>query len=98
MGMYHSVALSFADLHDTPMRMYEKGCICDIVQWHKSRNFFYWRLRRSLYEDRIKNEIQRVLNKKNEETSSMIRRWFVEQHGQHNVCFYLVIIQSFSCH
>ena len=86
LGMYHQVALSFADLHDTPMRMLEKGCICDIVSWHKSRNYFYWHLRRALYEDRVRNEIQSIIcNKNDAETSSMIRRWFIEQHGQHNV-------------
>lgn len=86
MGMYHQTALAFADLHDTPMRMLEKGCICDIIPWQRSRYLFYWRLRRLLYEDRVKNEIQRViLNKNDAEALAMIRRWFIEQHGQHNV-------------
>ena len=104
MGMYHQVALSFADLHDTPVRMYEKACISDVVQWKQSRTFFYWLLKRRLYENRVKNEIQRViLNKNDAEASSMIRRWFVEHHGQHNVrvayflglvdliCFFLLL-------
>lgn len=87
MGMYHQVALSFADLHDTPVRMYEKNCIVEVVPWRTSRQFFYWLLKRRLYENRVKNEIQRViLNKNDAEASSMIRRWFVEYHGQHNVC------------
>jgi len=85
MGMYHQVALMFADLHDTPMRMYEKGCICDVVPWAKSRNYFYWHLRRSLYEDRVVNEIQTIVQNKNDlEAKSMIRRWFIEHCGQHN--------------
>ncbi|KAJ6219257.1 hypothetical protein RDWZM_005069 [Blomia tropicalis] len=85
LGMYHQVALSFADLHDTPVRMYEKSCIAEIVPWRTSRQFFYWLLKRRLYENRVKNEIQRViLNKNDAEASSMIRRWFVEHHGQHN--------------
>lgn len=86
MGMYHQVALSFADLHDTPVRMYEKSCIAEIVPWKTSRTFFYWLLKRRLYENRVKNEIQRViLNKNDAEASSMLRRWFIENHGQHNV-------------
>lgn len=86
LGMYHQVALSFADLHDTPVRMYEKACIAEVVPWRTSRQFFYWLLKRRLYENRVKNEIQRViLNKNDAEANSMIRRWFVEHHGQHNV-------------
>ena len=45
MGMYHQVALHFADLHDKPHRMLEKGVICDIIPWAKSRHSLYWRLR-----------------------------------------------------
>lgn len=86
MPMYHQVALSFADLHDTPVRMYEKACIAEVVPWKTSRSFFFWLLKRRLYENRVKNEIQRViLNKNDAESSSMIRRWFVEHHGPHNV-------------
>lgn len=45
MGMYHQTALYFADLHDKPARMLEKGVICDIIPWAKSRYLLYWRLR-----------------------------------------------------
>lgn len=45
MGMYHQTALYFADLHDKPARMLEKGAICDIIPWAKSRYMLYWRLR-----------------------------------------------------
>lgn len=51
MHVYHTVAVHFADLHDTPERMLEKGCISEIVPWRTSRAFFYWRLRRCLEED-----------------------------------------------
>ncbi|KAF7492692.1 hypothetical protein SSS_08750 [Sarcoptes scabiei] len=85
MSCYHQVALSFADLHDTPVRMYEKNCITEVVPWRNSRQYFYWVLKRRLCENRVKNEIQRViLNKNDAEASSMIRRWFVEHTGQHN--------------
>lgn len=48
---YHQVALNFADLHDRPNRMLAKGAINDIVPWQKSRQFFYLRLRRLLFDD-----------------------------------------------
>jgi acetyl-CoA carboxylase/biotin carboxylase 1 len=51
MHVYHTVAVHFADLHDTPERMLEKGCISEIVAWRTSRSFFYWRLRRLILED-----------------------------------------------
>lgn len=35
--MYHQVAVHFADLHDTPTRMKEKGVIRDIVPWEDAR-------------------------------------------------------------
>ena len=45
MPMYHQVALYFADLHDKPARMLEKGAICDIIPWARSRYLLFWRLR-----------------------------------------------------
>lgn len=55
--VYHTVAVHFADLHDTPERMLEKGCISDIIPWASSRSFFYWRLRRCLLEDHFAKKI-----------------------------------------
>lgn len=86
-GMYHQVALHFADLHDKPQRMVEKGAICDIIPWVRSRQLLYWRLRRLIAEDALKSRIEKiVVNITNGEMLAMIRRWFIEHHGQHNVC------------
>lgn len=57
MHVYHTVAVHFADLHDTPERMLEKGCISEIVPWRTSRGWFYWRLRRLLLEDHCVRKI-----------------------------------------
>jgi acetyl-CoA carboxylase / biotin carboxylase 1 len=59
MHVYHTVAVHFADLHDTPERMLEKGCISEIVPWRTSRSFFFWRLRRCLLEDHF---VRRILS------------------------------------
>ncbi|XP_043924452.1 acetyl-CoA carboxylase 2 [Protopterus annectens] len=80
--IYHQVAVQFADLHDTPGRMHEKGVITDIIEWKNARTFFYWRLRRLLLEEIAKQEILKA----NKELSdghiqSMLRRWFVESEG-----------------
>uniref|UniRef100_A0A8C6J096 Uncharacterized protein n=1 Tax=Melopsittacus undulatus TaxID=13146 RepID=A0A8C6J096_MELUD len=80
--MYYQVALHFADLHDTPGRMQEKGVITDILEWKSARSFLYWRLRRRLLEEVVKAEVLKA----NSELShihiqSMLRRWFMETEG-----------------
>ncbi|KAG8315423.1 hypothetical protein J6590_071132 [Homalodisca vitripennis] len=82
MPMYHQVAVHFADLHDTPERMHEKGVISDIVPWRKSRCILYWRLKRLLYENQVKKEIIKIQPNYNEnQLQAMIRRWFIEDKG-----------------
>ena len=51
--VYQQIALSFADLHDTPGRMLAKNVIRDILSWRTSREYLYWRLSRRLFEERI---------------------------------------------
>ncbi|XP_064024237.1 acetyl-CoA carboxylase 2 isoform X2 [Pogoniulus pusillus] len=80
--MYYQVAVCFADLHDTPGRMQEKGVIMDILEWRNARSFLYWRLRRLLLEEMVKAEVLKA----NSELShihiqSMLRRWFMETEG-----------------
>lgn len=80
--MYHQIAVHFADLHDTPERMFEKNTIHDIIPWRKARKLLYWRLRRRLLEDEIKNDIlstQHTLDVR--QISAMLRRWFIEDKG-----------------
>lgn len=80
--MYHQVAIHFADLHDTPERMLEKNTIHEIIPWKKARRLFYWRLRRRLSEEEIKNEIlstQPSLDVR--QVEAMLRRWFIEDKG-----------------
>ncbi|KAF8822729.1 acetyl-CoA carboxylase ACC1, partial [Cardiosporidium cionae] len=55
--VYKQVAVYFADLHDTSVRMKKKHAIRDIVPWEKSRHFFYWRLRRQLILFNLRNEV-----------------------------------------
>lgn len=80
--VYHTVAINFADLHDTPERMLEKGCINEIVAWRGSRQYLFWRLRRLLLEDYF---VGRILGAQDSlsvgQAQSMLRRWFVEDMG-----------------
>ncbi|XP_014484263.1 PREDICTED: acetyl-CoA carboxylase isoform X1 [Dinoponera quadriceps] len=80
--MYHQVAVHFADLHDTPERMFEKNAIHEIIPWKKARQLFYWRLRRRLLEEEIRTEIlstQPSLDVR--QVDAMLRRWFIEDKG-----------------
>ncbi|XP_017315370.1 acetyl-CoA carboxylase 1 isoform X4 [Ictalurus punctatus] len=80
--IYHQVAVQFADLHDTPGRMQEKGVITDVLEWRTSRQFFYWRLRRLLLEDTVKKKIQQANSELTDgQVQAMLRRWFVEAEG-----------------
>lgn len=47
------VARSFADMHDSPVRMLAKGVIQGIVPWASARRFLALRLRRRLMEAQL---------------------------------------------
>lgn len=80
--MYHQVAVTFADLHDTPVRMQEKGVIQGVVPWSQSRKILYWRMRRLLAEDSVKKEIRKVQQDSSDgQIDAMLRRWFFEDKG-----------------
>ncbi|XP_048240447.1 acetyl-CoA carboxylase-like isoform X4 [Haliotis rufescens] len=89
LSIYHTVAVQFADLHDTPGRMEEKGVISAILKWERSREFFYWRLRRRLLENEVKKKM-RLFTKDSSEAQldSMLGRWFVEDQGAVNAYLY----------
>eukprot|EP01046_Picozoa_sp_COSAG06_P005952 COSAG06_NODE_272_length_18674_cov_18.029717_5_plen_2141_part_00 len=55
--IYQQLATQFAELHDTPGRMKEKGVIDAVVPWEVSREFFYWRLRRRLEEYAVRKQL-----------------------------------------
>ncbi|PIO38041.1 hypothetical protein AB205_0134810 [Aquarana catesbeiana] len=77
--IYHQIAVKFADLHDTPGRMQEKG---DILEWKEARTFMYWRLRRLLLEEEVKREILHANSELSDiHIQSMLRRWFMETEG-----------------
>ncbi|KAF8819130.1 acetyl-CoA carboxylase ACC1, partial [Cardiosporidium cionae] len=60
MPLYLQIAHAYADLHDRAERMKAKGVIRDSVEWRTSRHFFYWRLKRRLIEDEIKERLRSI--------------------------------------
>mgnify|MGYP001081385929 CR=1 FL=1 len=55
--VYLQIATTFADLHDTPVRMHTKGCIRAVVPWAHARTRFYWRLTARLAEAALAKRI-----------------------------------------
>ncbi|XP_075245260.1 acetyl-CoA carboxylase-like isoform X3 [Convolutriloba macropyga] len=83
-SVYHSIAVHFADLHDTPTRMMKKDVINDIVDWKTSRKFFYWRFKRlSLKNVFYRRIVHRPISRK--QFGSMMQRWFLEAKGALNI-------------
>ncbi|KAK9790754.1 hypothetical protein WJX73_002279 [Symbiochloris irregularis] len=55
--IYRQVAVAFAEMHDTPIRMVAKGVLHGIVPWSRARPFLAIRLRRRLAEEEIVKHI-----------------------------------------
>lgn len=52
------------------------------MNWKTSRTFLYWRLRRLLLEDQVKQEVLQASSELSHvHIQSMLRRWFVETEG-----------------
>ena len=78
--------MQFADLHDTPSRMLDKGVIRGVVPWAEARRVLYWRLRRKILEASVAKRIE-ALNgggTKRRESLEMLRQWFIEDVGENN--------------
>ncbi|KAK7197558.1 acetyl-CoA carboxylase [Novymonas esmeraldas] len=54
---YRDVAVRFADLHDTYVRMKATGVVRDAVPWKESRRHFYHKLQRKLKELEVANDL-----------------------------------------
>jgi acetyl-CoA carboxylase/biotin carboxylase 1 len=75
-SVYEQVAISFADLHDTPGRMKAKGCIREVLTWKTSRQYFFYRVKRRLNEEYLKKNIA-VANPtfSEDEVTALLQEW-----------------------
>ncbi|KAJ3169538.1 acetyl-coenzyme-A carboxylase [Geranomyces variabilis] len=77
--VYHQVAITFADLHDTPGRMVAKDVVRRVVPWSAARRFFYWRLLRRVTEEGV---LRSILAADSTLTRAdcvlLLERWFSE--------------------
>lgn len=59
-----------------------RNVIRGIVPWTRSRHYFYWRLRRLLVEEDLKQELESMDPKMNHDSlSAIIEQWFIEDQG-----------------
>ncbi|KAA8490458.1 Acetyl-CoA carboxylase 2 [Porphyridium purpureum] len=58
--IYLQIAHEFADLHDRSGRMLAKGVIRDVVEWKRSREYFFWRTKRRLRELELRKHVAKV--------------------------------------
>lgn len=56
--VYLQAATEFADLHDKTGRMKAKGVIKSAVEWESSREFFYFRAKRRMFEDSFIDQLK----------------------------------------
>ncbi|CAJ1961615.1 unnamed protein product [Cylindrotheca closterium] len=56
--VYVQAATEFADLHDKTGRMKAKGVIKSAVAWEDSREFFFYRAKRRMFEDNYIDQLQ----------------------------------------
>jgi hypothetical protein len=64
----------------------------DIVPWRSSRKVLYWRLKRLLLEEQVKTQLESVQPELGPgQTEAMLRRWFVEDRGQSQVKYLIII-------
>nr|ASZ00203.1 acetyl-CoA carboxylase 1 [Pelargonium cotyledonis] len=77
--VYTQIATKFAELHDTSLRMAAKGVIKEVVDWDKSRSFFYKRLRRRIAEESVIKTIRQAAGDQLSHACAkdLMRKWFL---------------------
>jgi acetyl-CoA carboxylase / biotin carboxylase 1 len=80
--IYQQIAISFADLHDTPGRMKAKGVIDEVLVWRQCRFFLYARLRRRLAEEHAKRQIAAIdASLTAAQRTDILRTWLAERQS-----------------
>jgi acetyl-CoA carboxylase / biotin carboxylase 1 len=73
---YQQMALRFADMHDTPARMFAKGVLAGVVPWREARRFFALRLKRRLTEEGLIRHVASTdVSISRHEAISMVSAW-----------------------
>ncbi len=74
--VYQQVARQFADMHDTPSRMFAKGVLSGVVPWREARAFFAARLKRRLTEEALARHVASTdMAVKRSKALSLVQGW-----------------------
>ncbi|KAG8632982.1 acetyl-CoA carboxylase 1 [Manihot esculenta] len=77
--VYTQIATRFAELHDSALRMAAKGVIREVVDWERSRSYFYKRLCRRIAEGSLIKTLKDAAGDQLSHKSAMdlIKKWFL---------------------
>jgi len=78
--LYLQVAHEFADLHDRSGRMKAKGVVRDVLEWKKSREYLYWRVKRRLAEQELVKDLGKA-GVEHEAASAQVAKVLGEAYG-----------------
>ncbi|XP_031273028.1 acetyl-CoA carboxylase 1-like [Pistacia vera] len=78
--VYTQIATKFAELHDTSLRMAAKQVIREVVDWSRSRSYFYRRLHRRIAESSL---VKTLIDTGGDHLShrsaiDLIKEWFLD--------------------
>jgi len=77
--LYTQIACEFADLHDRTGRMEAKGVIRKGLEWRRSREFFYWRVRCRLLLKEMEHRIREAdADLSSKEAQELLSSWLSE--------------------
>ncbi|XP_031498417.1 acetyl-CoA carboxylase 1-like isoform X2 [Nymphaea colorata] len=78
--VYTQIAIRFAELHETSVRMAAKGVTLDVVNWETSRSFFYRRLHRRVAEASLVRSVMDAAGERlpPREALVLIKKWFMD--------------------
>ncbi|POO04043.1 Pyruvate carboxylase [Trema orientale] len=78
--VYTQIATKFAELHDTSLRMAAKGVVREVLEWGKSRSFFYKRLRRRIAEESLIRTVRDAAGEQlpHKSARDLIITWFLD--------------------
>jgi len=83
--LYTQIACEFADLHDRTGRMEAKNVIRKALEWKRSREFFYWRIRNRLLCQEVEQQVCKAdPDMSMQEAKALVQSWISESGKTEN--------------
>jgi len=83
--LYTQIACEFADLHDRTGRMEAKNVIRKALEWKRSREFFYWRIRNRLLCQEVEQQVCKAdPDMSIQEAKALVQSWISESGKTEN--------------